>query len=119
MHWWLCNLKKGSSSMKAFAKPAKSLINVKVYQASKNTNSDIAFFVQNPDWWIPGERKSQIGTNTQCLKISGNTVWPQVPGFQKFVRLVNFDIFYELLSTKNLNVACIACNVQWDFFCEF
>ena len=35
--------------MKAFAKPAKSLINVKVYQASKNTNSDIAFFVQNPD----------------------------------------------------------------------
>ena len=30
-----------------------------------------------------------------------------------------FGIFYELLSTQNVNVVRCAHNVEWDFFCDF
>ena len=30
-----------------------------------------------------------------------------------------FDIFNELLSAQNVNVARFARNVEWDFFCDF
>ena len=30
-----------------------------------------------------------------------------------------FGIFNQLLSTQNVNVARLARNVEWDFFCDF
>ena len=45
----------------------------------------------------------------QCLKIT------QKVAFEFW----NFGIFYELLSTENVNVARFARNVEWDFFCDF
>ena len=43
--------------------------------------------------------------------LSGNTVW--------LVKLDHFWHFNELLSTQNVNVAPVARNVEWDFFCDF
>ena len=37
----------------------------------------------------------------------------------QFAKLIIFGIFYELLSTQNVNVARFARNVEWDFFCDF
>ena len=52
--------------------------------------------------------------------LSGNTVGPQASGFQKLVKMDDFFfIFYQLLSTQNVNVARFARNVEWYFFCDF
>ena len=42
--------------------------------------------------------------------MSGNIV------FQKLVKMHHFGIFYELLSTQNVNIARFARNVEWGFF---
>ena len=34
------------------------------------------------------------------IDLSANTVWPQASAFQKLVKLTNFGIYYELLSTQ-------------------
>ena len=47
---------------------------------------------------------------------SGNTFWPK---FQVFKNSPKGTIFEKLLSTQNVNVACFARNVEWDFFCDF
>ena len=39
--------------------------------------------------------------------------------FSKLSNWTTFGIFNELLSTQNVNVARIARNVEWDFFCDF
>ena len=39
--------------------------------------------------------------------------------FQNSPKLTIFDIFYELFSTQNVNVARFAHNVKCDFFCDF
>ena len=49
----------------------------------------------------------------------GNSVWPQALGFQKSPNWTIFGIFYELLSTQNVNLARFARNVEWYFFCDF
>ena len=49
-----------------------------------------------------------------CL--SGNTVWPQALGFQKWAI---FDIFHEVLATQIVNETRFARNVERDFFCDF
>ena len=36
-----------------------------------------------------------------------------------FVKLTIFGIFDGLLSTQSVKVARFACNVEWDFFCDF
>ena len=46
--------------------------------------------------------------------MSGNTVWPQASG----LKLSIFGTFKELLSTQNIKVACLAHNVECDFFCD-
>ena len=58
-----------------------------------------------------------FSTNFCFIKtyLSGNSVWPQASGFQKLAKLSIFGIFNELLSTKNVNVARFARNVEWDF----
>ena len=42
---------------------------------------------------------------------------PQV--FKNSPKLTFFVIFIELLPTQNVNVACFAHSVEWDFFCDF
>ena len=51
---------------------------------------------------------------------STHSVWksPKMSHFN-FSILPFFGIFNELLSTQNVNVACFARNVEWDFFCDF
>ena len=44
------------------------------------------------------------------IDLSGNTVWPQASGSQK---LAIFDIFNEMLSTQNVNIARFTRNVEW------
>ena len=51
--------------------------------------------------------------------ISGNTVWHQALCFQKLAKLDHFWHFVMNLSTRNVNVARFARNVEWDFFCDF
>ena len=53
------------------------------------------------------------------IDLSGNTVWPQDSGFQKFAKLTIFGIFAELLSTQIVNVARFACNVELDLLYDF
>ena len=62
-----------------------------------------------------------FSTNFWPIKtdLSGNSVWLQASGFQKLAKLSIFGIFNKLLSTKNVNVAHFARNVEWDFFCDF
>ena len=50
------------------------------------------------------------------IDLSGNTVWPQASGSQK---LAISDIFNEMLSTQNVNIARFARHVQCDFFSDF
>ena len=50
------------------------------------------------------------------IDLSGNTVWPQASGSQK---LAIFDIFNEMLSTQNVNIARFDRNIKWDFFLNF
>ena len=75
MHWWLCNLKKGTS-MKAFAKPAKSLINVKVYQATNK---------KSKQWYcilkirIDEFRMKENLELAPCLKIPQNVAFEFFP----------------------------------------
>ena len=45
--------------------------------------------------------------------LSGNTVWPQASGFQKLAKIYHL---YEVLSTQSITVACLARNVERDFF---
>ena len=60
-----------------------------------------------------------FSTNICPIKsdLSGNTVWPQASGSQKLANLDHFGIFNYFLSTQNVNVARLARNVEWDFFC--
>ena len=62
-----------------------------------------------------------FSTNFCLIKadLSGNTVWPQVSGFQKLAKLTIYCLSNKLLSTQNVNVARFARNVEWDFFCDF
>ena len=59
-----------------------------------------------------------FSTNFCSIKTDmfGNTVWPQASGFKKTRQN---EHFYELLSTQNAYVACLARNVEWEFFCDF
>ena len=58
----------------------------------------------------------EFSTNFCPIKInlSGNTVWQQVSGFQKLVKIDHFWLFYKLLATQNVNIARFARNVEWD-----
>ena len=60
-----------------------------------------------------------FSTNICPIKsdLSGKTVWPQASGSQKLANLDHFGIFNYFLSTQNVNVARLARNVEWDFFC--
>ena len=51
--------------------------------------------------------------------LSGNTVWPQVTGFQKLAKIDHFGIFDEFLSIHNVNVARFARNIECDFLGDF
>ena len=42
-----------------------------------------------------------------------------MPKWSKFAKLTFFDIFYELLSIQNVNVARFARNVEWDILGDF
>ena len=50
------------------------------------------------------------------INLSGSTIWLQALAFQKVAKLT---IFNQLLSSQNVTVARFACNVEWDFFCDF
>ena len=39
--------------------------------------------------------------------------------FKNSPKLTIFDIFNELSTTQNVNLACFAGNIEWDFFCDF
>ena len=39
--------------------------------------------------------------------------------FKSSPKLTIFGIFKVFLSTQNVNVACFARNVEWNFFCDF
>ena len=48
--------------------------------------------------------------------LSGNTIWQQASGFQKFARLSIFGILFYVMSTQNVNVARFASNVLNETF---
>ena len=50
------------------------------------------------------------------VDVSGNTVPPQASVF--FQKLF-LGLFIKLLSTQNVNVVHFACNVEFDFFCDY
>ena len=55
-----------------------------------------------------------FSTNFCPIKIdqSGNTVWPIASDFQKLVKIHHIWLFYELLSTPNVNFARLICSLQ-------
>ena len=81
------------------------------------------------------------GKNSHCLKITQNVAFefwhfPSIFVLLKLTFLVTlfddkhqvfknspkwtiFCTFNELLSTQNVNVARLARNIEWDFFCDF
>ena len=53
---------------------------------------------------------------TQCFEITQNVAFSIFTNSLKWTILGSFNQF---LSTQNVNVARFACNVEWDFFCDF
>ena len=62
---------------------------------------------------------SHLSFHFGIFDLSGNTVWPQVSGFQKLAKMNHLGIFDQLLSTQNVNVARFARNIECDFFDYF
>ena len=62
-----------------------------------------------------------LSTNFVLLKLTclvtlfGRKLWV----FKNSPKWTIFDIFNQLLSIQNVNVARFARNVEWDFFCDF
>ena len=88
------------------------------------THSPSLFCVLHSVWKSPKISHLNFGISTNFWPIktdlSGNSVWLQALGFQKFAKLDHFwHFFNELLSTQNVNVARFALNVEWNFFCDF
>ena len=51
--------------------------------------------------------------------MSVNTVWLQASGYQKLAKITLFEFLISFLATPNVNVARLACNVEWDFLNDF